>query len=189
MNVLFMDVETTGQDPFKHTIIEIAMRLDVNGQKVDEFQVKLFNPQTVTNLQALKYNGTKLSDLLKHKQEIEAVTELVDWLLQIQAKYKGDLHICGQNVGFDIRFLWSMLNKYSIEGLDQVIGYKIIDTFGLAVALQHVGKLKTADDKLNLKAIAQALGVDLSNRKLHTAMDDVDVTAEVLYGLLKLMKA
>ena len=188
MNILFIDLETTGQDPTKHAVIEIAMRLDVDGIKVDQFECKLFNPQTITNLGALKYNGTRLSGIMKHQPEGAAVMSLVDWLLDIQAKFKGDLHICGQNVGFDIRFLWSVFNRFSIEGIDEVMGYKVLDTFGLALALSHVGKLKTPDNKLNLLAIATALGVNVAGKTLHTAMADVDVTADVLYGLLALMK-
>lgn len=187
MNILFIDLETTGQDPKKHAVIEIAMRLDVNGIEVDNFQAKLFNPQTVTNLGALKYNGTRLSELIKTKPEAEAVMLLVDWLLNIQEKYKGKLYICGQNVGFDMRFLLSVLDRYAIEGLDEVIGYKVIDTFGLALALNQVGKLPTSGNRLNLKTLAEHLQVDLSNKTLHTAMDDVNITAEVLYKLLDLI--
>lgn len=188
MNILFIDTETTGQNPNRNTLVEIAARLDVDGKTVDKFETKLFNPKSVTHLGALKYNGLKLDDLTKMPVEIEGLMKFLDWLLTLQDKYKGTLYICGQNVGFDIRFIWAALSKYDIEGLDDIMGFKVLDTFGLALALHQVGKLQTKDNKLSLSDIAEGLGINLSGRNLHTAMADVDLVAEVLYKLLELMK-
>lgn len=188
MNILFFDLETTGQEYKKNAVIEIAARLDVNGVIIDKFERKLFNPQTTTHLQALKYNGTKLTELFNRPPEVEALVALIDWLLEIQSKFQGELYLCGQNVYFDVNFLQSVLDRYNIEGISSLMSYKLLDTFGLALALQEVGKLKTKDNKLKLANIAEGLGIDLTGKTLHTAMADVDVTAEVLYGLLKLMK-
>jgi DNA polymerase III epsilon subunit-like protein len=188
MNILFFDLETTGQDSKKNTVIEIAARLDVDGVTVDTFEQKLFNPQSVTNLGALKYNGTKMKELMSRPNEGTAIIAFIDWLLSIQDKFKGDLYLCGQNIYFDKSFLHSLLDKYSVEGIDTLISHKLLDTFGLAIALQQVGKLQTKDNKLNLAAIAEALGIDTSNMILHTALADVNLTAQVLYKLLELIK-
>lgn len=189
MNILFLDCESTGLDAKRNTIIEIAARIDVNGTTLDRFSVKLFNPQTITNLGALKVNKTKLSSLLTNKPEAEAIMLFVDWLLEIREKVQGDIILCGQNPGFDIRFLLEALHKYGIEGIDSIIGYKTLDTYGLALALVECGKLKIENNKLSLTDIAKALNVDMTINVPHTATGDVEIVAEVLYGLLKLMKA
>lgn len=189
MNILFIDSETTGLDSKRNTMIELAARIDVDGVPLDRFSVKLFNPQTITNLGALKVNNTKLSDLLKNKPEAEAIMMFVDWLLDIRKKVRGDIVLCGQNPGFDLRFLLDALNKYGIEGLESIIGYKTLDTYGLALALVECGKLKTENNKLSLTDIAKALSVNMTVNVPHTAVGDVEIVAEVLYGLLALVKA
>lgn len=188
MNILFIDSETTGLDPKRNTIIEIAARIDVDGVTLDRFSVKLFNPQTVTNLGALKVNNTKLASLLSNKPEAEAIMTFVDWLLTVKEKVQGDIVLCGQNPGFDLRFLLEVLNKYGIEGLDSIIGYKTLDTYGLALALVECGKLKTENNKLSLIDIAKALNVDMTVNIPHTAIGDVEIVAEVLYKILAIMR-
>lgn len=187
MNILFIDTETTGLDEKKNTVVEVACRLDVDGKTVDRKNLHFFNPKSATDLGALKVNGLKISDILKMKPEDQGIMELVDWLLDIQKHIKGPLYVCGQNVHFDINFIKALLDRYSIYGVESLIGYKVLDTFGLALALVHVGKLKV-EGSLNLGNVAKALGVDLSKVQLHTGKDDVEVTASVLYALLDLMR-
>lgn len=189
MNILFMDVETTGQDENKHTITEIAFRLDNDGKTVDQFAIKFFNPKSVTNLSALTYNGQKLVDLLKSTPETEAVIAICDWLTTALAKVKGEVLWCGQNVAFDIRFFKALLRRYDIEGLDQAIGsYKALDTFCLAYAAVNGGFIQVENGKISLVTVAKALSIDITKFSLHKAEDDVALTAEVYYGLMKLLK-
>lgn len=187
MNILFIDVETTGLDPSKNVMLEIAARLDIDGKTVSRHNTKFFNPRSHTDLGALKVNKTKIRDLLSMKPEEGEVLTFVDWLLDLQDKIKGPLYVCGQNVAFDINFLKGTLDKYQVSNIESLIGYKVLDTFGLALALVEVGKLKV-EGSLNLGNIAKALGIDLSKVQLHTGKDDVEVTAAVLYGLLDIMR-
>ena len=192
MNILFIDFETTGTDSEKNTAIEVACRLDVDGRIISRFHKKFFNPAGSTiNLGALKVNKTKLGDLIelglsKEGKEDKAVVELIDYLLDI--KVTGPLVVSGQNVQFDIDFLKSLLAKYNVEGVDQIIGYKFLDTFSLAMGLIDAGKLITKDNKTNLSALAQGLGINLQGRNLHSAPDDVDLAADVYYALIKLIR-
>lgn len=186
MNILFIDTETTGLDPSKHTIIEIACRLDVDGKTVTRHSTKFYNPNAQIDLGALRVNKTKITDLVKAKPEAQEVAHLVDWLVELPDRVQGEIYLSGQNVTFDKEFLKALLGRYNVSGLDSIVGYKVLDTFGLALALVMKGKLKV-EGKLNLGNIAKALGVDLSKKKLHTADDDTDVAAEVLYKLLELI--
>ena len=192
MNILFFDVETTGQDETKHTVTELAFRLDSDGKTVDKFSIKLFNPKCVTNLQALAYNGQRLQNLLssEFKPEDKATVEACDWLLTALSKVKGTVHWCGHHVAFDIRFFKALLRRYDIEGLDQAIGsWGALDTFCLGFSAQQSGLIATEKDKLNLPVIATALGIDVTKFSLHKAEDDVALTAEVYYKLVERFKS
>lgn len=192
MNILFIDMETTGIDAAKNTAIEISCRLDVDGKTVSRFHKKFFNPDKATiNLGALRVNKTSLQNLLdlgatKEGNESLAVVDLVDYLLSI--KVNGPLVVSGQNVQFDISFLKALLNKYNVEGLDQVIGYKYLDTFSLAMGLIAAGKLVTPNGKTNLESLAIGLGINMAGRNLHTSEADTDLAAEVYYKLIELIK-
>lgn len=192
MNILFIDMETTGTEASKNTAIEISCRLDVNGQTVSRFTRRFFNPANAAiNLGALKVNKVPLQELItlgmsKEGKEDAVVVELVDYLLGIQVQ--GPLVVSGQNVQFDINFLKALLAKYSVEGLDQVIGYKYLDTFSLAMGLIEAGKLVTPGGKTNLQSLAEGLGINTKGRALHTAEADVDLAAEVYYAMIKLIR-
>lgn len=188
MNILFIDVETTGTDPAKHNMIEFAGRLDVDGKTVSRFSRKFFNAQgTTIDLGALRVNKTKLSELITFKPEVEEAVHLIDWLLELPSKAPGPILVCGQNVQFDIGFLKALLSRYSVVGIEQIIGYKYIDTFSIAIALKQAGVLQT--DKTNLEALGKAVGIDTSKYTLHSADGDVDLVADVYYGVLSTLQA
>lgn len=184
MNILFIDVETTGTDPSKHNMIEFAGRLDSDGKTVTRFHTKFFNPQNATiDLGALRVNKTSLSSLLALKPEIQEAAHLVDWLLELPTKVQGPIVVCGQNVQFDMGFIKALLGRYGVVGIESIVGYKYVDTFSLAVALKEAGILKA--DKTNLAAIGQAVGIDTSKYDLHTAEGDTNLVADVYYALIK----
>lgn len=188
MNILFLDLETTGLDENKHAVIEIACRLDVDGKKISSHNTKFYNPQTNTDMAALKVNKARLAKLMSHKQEVAEVASFVDWVLDASDKVKGPIMLCGHNVPFDIKFLTALLAKYGVHGFDLVAGGKdLLDTRIIAQGLILAGKLKV-EGKFNLENLAKALGIDTSGMELHTASVDVELTAQVLYKLIKLMK-
>lgn len=185
MNILFIDCETTGLDPAKNAMIEFAAELHVDGVKVNEFCIGMYDKRSPVSLSALKVNGKSLAGLWQLENEPEAVMKLIDWLLSI--KVQGPIYVCGHNVHFDIGFLKALLVKYQLDGLDSVIGYHFLDTFSIGSFLMSTGKLQTDNNKVNLSALARGLGLDVSQYKLHTAADDVRLTVDVYNAMLKLV--
>lgn len=187
MNILFLDIETTGTDEFKHATVEIAAQLHIDGQIINQFNERFYDRQTsAVSLQALKYNNLKITDLVGFKHEAEGVMAFVDWLLGL--KVSGPIIVCGHNVPFDLKFIKILLAKYNITNIDDVMGYKIQDTCVIGMFLVENGKLKTENNKTTLEALAKGLGIDVSKYTLHRAKDDVALTAEVYYALGKLVK-
>lgn len=188
MNILYIDIETTGLDENKHAVIELACRLDSDDKTISRHHARFYNPQTATDMAALKVNKMRLGKLLEAKQEAREVVTFVDWILDACSKVKGPIFLCGHNVAFDMKFVTALLAKYSVHGFDSIVGGKdLLDTRVLANALIISGKLKI-EGKLNLESLAKALNIDTSKIELHTASGDVELTAEVLKGLLTLMR-
>lgn len=188
MHYLFVDSETTGTDNEKHGIIELCCHLtDENGQLLKDFSNKMFDKRGTNrvSLGALKVNGSSVKDLWARPEEAPVVSDLVDFLMAIK-EYK-DIVIVGQNVQFDVGFLKALLKKYGIDDLEQIVGYKFIDTYSIAAALQKAGKIDS-NAKLNLSGIANAVGIDTKDISLHTATGDVELTKKVFFKLIEMMK-
>lgn len=188
MNILFVDVETTGTDSERHAVIELAARLYTDGKFVDAFDHQCFDKRgaKAISLGALKVNNQDLNSLWNKPEENEAVIKFVEFLLK--HKNIGPILIAGQNVQFDVSFIKALLKKYGVEDLEQITGYKFIDTFSLGVSLVQAGILKK-DTKLNLSGLAKALGIDTSGVALHTATGDVELTAQVYFKIVDILSS
>lgn len=187
MNLLFLDTETTGTDPKKHAVIEIAAQLHKDGTKVAEVNEQFFDKRSPVSLQALKYNNTRVEGLYAKKDESIGFMTFVDWVLSL--KMDSLPIIVGHNVSFDVKFLHALFDKYGIDQVTEVLGYKTLDTCVIAQYLIMAGKLTTEGNKTTLAAIAKALNIDVTKYTLHCAKDDVALTAEVFYGLINLLKS
>lgn len=156
--IVVIDLETTGLDPQKDTIIEIAA-MRFNGNRIeDEFET-LINPnrhipENITQLtgidDAMVRNAPRVGDVLG---ELE--------------RFCGDLPILGQNVRFDLGFL----RRHRALAYNEAV-----DTYEMASVL-----LPSAS-RYNLGALGQLLGIPLS--ATHRAMDDVRVTHAVYLRLV-----
>ncbi len=156
-SIVAIDIETTGLDPDKDSIIEIgAVRF--NERRVEAEWGTLINPGRrippfITNL-------TGITDqMVLGAPPVKAV------LADLEA-FVGDSPVLGHNVGFDLAFL----QRHSILRYNDVI-----DTYELAaVLLPNAGRY-------NLGALAQALGVLLP--ATHRALDDAHATRGVFQRL------
>jgi DNA polymerase-3 subunit epsilon/ATP-dependent DNA helicase DinG len=158
--IVVIDIETTGLDPQKDAIIEIAaIRFD--GRRIDAEFETLINPnrhipENITQLtgidDAMVRNAPRIGDMLG---ELEA--------------FCGGLPILGQNVRFDLGFL----RRQRILTLNEAV-----DTYEMASVL-----LPSAS-RYNLGALGQLLGIPLS--ATHRAMDDVRVTLAVYQRLVEM---
>lgn len=177
-NLAFVDVETTGTDPFKHEIIEIAgiiarqVPQPDRGAKleiIEEFEYKI-KPENleVAEPQALRINGYSDADWL-------FAPSLKEVMNALSPKLK-DTVIVGQNVHFD----WNFVNQGFLKsGLPNPMHYHKIDIMPIFFArTYHDPKVQW----FNLGSITEYFG--LKNDKAHTALADIRVTYEIYKKLL-----
>jgi DNA polymerase III epsilon subunit-like protein len=206
-NILFVDTETTGLDPEKNRLLQIAARLDVDKSTGVEGLIEYFEthvghfmffdnaPVFEISLGALKVNKRSLLNTnptppgspipageAMVMEERVAITRFVEWLLVMHRKY-GDFLLAGHNVDFDIRFLNAALRRAGIVGLDELVGHRRVDTAPIALFLKDAGILKI--EKGSLEETAKALGISTEGQ--HDAKFDVDLTASIYYEMKKLV--
>jgi len=155
-----LDIETTGLDPQKDTIIEIgAVRF--NGRRVEDTWSTLINPGRVIPPFITGITGIT-NQMVAHAPPLSAVlAELADFV--------SDLPIIGHNVRFDLSFL----RRHRLFAFNDVL-----DTYEMASVL-----LPTAG-RYNLGALAQTLAIPLP--ATHRALDDALVTHGVYLRLQEL---
>lgn len=164
--ICFFDTETTGLEPGRHEIIEVAIiRVLPEGNR-EVFTSKI-KPARLSEAspKALEINGYT-DDAWADAPAFSAVAERITGML------KGSV-IVGHNVGFDIGFLEAELKSHGLKGF----GHHKVDT--MTLAYEHLAPLGL--ESLALDKIRDFLG--WSKDGAHTALFDAE-TCERLYGLL-----
>lgn len=156
-SIVALDLETTGLDPQKDTILEIgAVRF--NGHRIEDEFSTLVNPRR--QIPAFISQLTHITDdMVRNAPLLEEV------LPELEA-FVGNTPIVGHNVRFDLSFCQKAGLFYSNEWLD---------TYELAAVM-----LPTAT-RYNLGSLGQSMGIILPAS--HRALDDAKVTHAALLQL------
>ena len=156
-SLISLDIETTGLDPQKDTIIEIGAVL-FNERRVEDEWTTLIHPGRRIPPFITQLTGISDQMILKAPPIQAVLSEL--------SAFVGDRPVVGHNVGFDLAFL----RRQGILKNNQAL-----DTYELAsVLMPDAGRY-------NLAALAQALNILLP--ATHRALDDARATRAVYQAL------
>ncbi|WP_298754863.1 3'-5' exonuclease [uncultured Psychroserpens sp.] len=178
--MVVLDVETTGLNPIKHSIVEIGA-LDFNNPSNEFYQkCKVFEGAEVDPM-ALKVNGYDNSQLLDSNRIglKEMVLKFIEWIDKIN-----DRTIAGHNVDFDINFLNQTLIRYNIK---YNFGWRKVDQHTL-VYTNHLknGKsppIKNGFSNLDGDNIMRYVGLP-EEPKPHTGINGAKFEAEAMSRLI-----
>jgi len=160
MILVALDLETTGLDPARDTIIEVgAVKFRPDGTIIDEYQT-LVNPGRDVAFRIAQLTGIT-NEMLAHAPTWHDVREEV-------IAFIGQAPIVGHNIAFDLNFL----QTHGVHPPGQPL-----DTFDLATMLLP------GLNRYNLGTLAETLNVPLKDA--HRALDDARATALVFAALLE----
>nr|MBA3414538.1 GIY-YIG nuclease family protein [Chloroflexia bacterium] len=159
-----IDVETTGLQPARQRVVEVAAVRFAGGREVERFE-SLVNPGRRLPKYIAGLTGITDEDL----REAPPFGDVAERLMGVI----GTTLLVGHNVGFDISFLDAELGRLNRPRLIN----ERLDTMGLAA------RLAPQIRKPSLAAVAEKLGIVASSRKLHRAGEDATVTALVAMKL------
>jgi len=180
--VLWIDTETTGIDPAKHGIIQIAALMEIADEVVDEFEMK-FQPHAGAEIipDALAVSGTTAEELAARGASLDAYFEFSRWIGKHIDKYDklDKAYPAGYNVRFDLDFIerWFRIsgNKY---GTGSYQNWRSLDPLPILYQLDYAGCLSLPDYKLG--TACAHYGIEL---QAHDALSDVRA-ARLLHGIL-----
>ena len=161
-----LDVETTGLQPSRQRVIEIAIARFSDGGLASHWE-SLCHPERKLPAYIVKLTGID-DDLLKEAPKFASLAETVAELL-------ADAVVVGHNVAFDLGFLNAELKR---AGRPPVVNDRV-DTLALAT------KLMPGLRKPTLRAVAERLGIAQSTKNRHRAGPDARVTGAVAVALVE----
>ena len=167
MREIVLDTETTGLSPEKgDRVVEIGcVELINHVPSQNTFQVYL-NPERDMDEGAQKIHGLT-NEFLIDKPRFEEIAE--DFI-----SYIGNSKIIAHNASFDINFLNSELVRVD---RDKISEERVVDTLKIA-------REKFPGARNSLDALCKRFLIDNSNRKLHGALLDSELLAEVYLELI-----
>src|SRR5215208_1535377 len=161
-----LDVETTGLQPSRQRIIEIAITRFSGGALVNRWE-SLCSPGRRVPAYITKLTGID-DDLLRDAPAFENIADVASQLLT-------DAVIVGHNVEFDLGFLNAELER---SGRSRIVNDRV-DTLTLAT------RLLPGLRKPTLSALAQRLGVAEQPKPRHRAGPDAALTGMVAVALVE----
>lgn len=175
--LLWFDDETTGLDPVKNDIIQIAGLIEIDGSVEDEFSFTC-SPYNINNLdpKALEVNRRTEAELSSFESPLRVWEKIEKILSRHVNKYKRDDKFtpAGHCVTFDIQFLDQFIRKSGDKyGFGSWGTWQAFDTMFIAVLFKRFGFINPASMKL--ADLCKALGVIPGD---HEAMNDIRATQE-----------
>ncbi len=163
---IVLDTETTGLSPHSgHRIIEIGC-IEMSGLTLTGNQYHVYiNPDRDVPFASTKVHGITAEYLRDKPRFYEIVEDFLQFILNAQ--------LVIHNADFDIRFINSELSRLNISALTND---KIVDTLGMA-------RKKFPGSKASLDALCNRFGISLSNRKIHGALLDAKLLAQVYVAM------
>ena len=186
IKTVFLDTETTGLDPKRHGIIQIAAIMDIDGVAVDRINLDI-RPASccACDPAALEVSGKTLEEIKAFPHEADQYRAFCEWLGKHVSKFDRNdkAFFSGYNSPFDAEFMRAFFDRNGDKYFGSWFWSGTIDVMGLAL-LKLRGE-RHAMQNFKLGTVAEAvLGGDVvaemtSKIGLHNAMTDIELTREI----------
>ena len=170
MRQIILDTETTGLEVAQgHRIVEVAAVEMIDRRLTGRHFHRYINPQRSVDEGALRVHGLDEAFLADKPVFGDIALELVEYLRGAQ--------LIIHNAPFDTGFLAAEFERSGMPGGDGALA-DVLDTLAMAREL-HPGKRNSLD------ALCERYAVDNSGRKLHGALLDAELLAEVYLAMTR----
>ncbi|UCD02665.1 MAG: 3'-5' exonuclease [Candidatus Aenigmatarchaeota archaeon] len=166
--MIIVDIETTGLDPKKNSILSIGAMEFENPKNTFYGECRMDDGAEISNI-ALKINGFTRKQIMDPKKPSseELLRKFLEWLKPIKEKTLG-----GENVWFDIEFFEENFRKL---GIKWPFKKKVVELHQISPLIEG--------HPWSLDMLLYAVGIP-PRSKAHNAMDDVELTAEAMSRLV-----
>lgn len=181
--LLFIDTETGGLDPNRHSLLSLAMVVWEDMKIIDTQEILINDGVLSVTEEALSINKI---DIEEHKKTAISSTQTIEEMLLFIGKHfpaQKKITLAGHNVHFDADFL-KVLFSQNNKDFSRYFSHRIIDTSSILYYLYLAGRIEqkavSSDEAFDL------FEIDVHGR--HTAMGDAIATAKLFTNLLNLTR-
>jgi DNA polymerase III epsilon subunit-like protein len=173
-NLVVIDIETSGTNPFRHEILSIGFVPFDRSLPSAEFYIK----HTQIEWTDYAHNNFERFREFWEKKSLppeQAYTAIEQYLTDTFSGKK--VTSVGHNIGFDVAFLRKLAFQ---AGHDQISGlsHRVIDTHTLLYVLAERGKIPI--EGVTSDGAFKYFNIDINEQKRHTALGDAFATRELL---------
>ena len=178
--MLIVDVETTGLNPNKHSIVSVGALYFLTPENQFYEECRIWDGAEI-DFNALQINGFSKKEIIdpNKKSLEEVIKQFIKWIQPFE-----DKTIAGENPAFDRDFLIISAEKYR---LNLGLSYRTIDLHSICYTHQLARGLVPPRhmNRTNLNTDNILDYVGLSKRKgIHNALTDVKLEAEAFSRLI-----
>lgn len=178
---LFYDVETTGTDHRKHSIIQLAGMIEKDGKVVEEFDYRVKpHPKAQIDDAAMAVNGKTVEEIMQYPDMKLVYKSFVKMLGKYVDKFDKTDKIW--LVGFNNRAFDDFFLRMFFElNHDRFMGsWFWVDTLDvLCLASEYLLDRRAQMPSFKLKRVAMELGIEVNKEDLHDALKDVRLTRQI----------
>lgn len=181
--LLFLDTETGGIDPHKHSLLSIGYVLyDEQLGIMEKDDLYLLSEKYVVTQTAKNINHF---DFAKHNERAIPAKNIINTFSRINEQYFDGKRIAlaGHNIQFDIQFIKKMYAR-NHKSYEKTFQHRAVDTYSILKFLNDAGKIDM-DNITSAKAFSY-FGIKVNGR--HTALGDATATLELYKQLIDLIK-
>lgn len=181
--ILYFDLETTGLEPLKHSIVQIAGIYEVDGVEVDRFNLLIQpHPKLLIEQDALKAIKKTEEDLKAHEfTQEEGFKEFMKRINKYVDRYdkRDKIRLCGFNAAkFDSNFLsrFFEINRCAYYG--SYFYPEVLDAMIFA-SMYLWGPRRLGMKNFTQGSVAKELGLEVLEDSLHDGAYDVELARSI----------
>lgn len=178
--IFWLDTETTGTDPQKHAVIQIAALIEINNEIKEEINILMrpFDGDEITD-KALEVNHWTKEKILFFDPPQKALKNLKSKMGEWVDKYdkKDKFILAGYNVGFDMDMMRSSFNKIGDIYFGSWFFWPVIDV--RSSVAKHILKGVRLPN-YRLETVCNNFGITID---AHDALSDISATRALYYKL------
>lgn len=186
MKIAYVDLETTGTDPAKHGIHQIALLIVADGQLAEsaDFNVRPFEDKEIVQ-EALDVAGVTKEALERYRSPAIVMPQLQEVLGRHVDKFNrlDKLVFAGYRADFDNQFLRRFWSDCGDRYFGSWFYNGVVDAMSLAMLA--LGEERASMPDFKLGTVAEYLGIKTDIDGLHDAMYDIKLTREVVKESVK----
>jgi len=186
-NYLYIDVETTGLDPLRHGVHQLAVLFVIDGEIVDRVGYRIAPYQSCQfDPKALEISGVSEEKIACGDSERIVMRDLSYRLRRVRygTKTRSDRWSpVGYNVGFDMGFFKELVMRTDMFRYSDLMTHRQVDVLQLVRNMQAAGMIGSKSAKLS--DICAEFGVELD---AHDAMNDIEATFVLHRKLLNIIR-